>query len=220
MRLLLAALLVATAADAQTVGLTVRLGTLGLGADVATPVVDGLDARLIGRALAFGQTGLLDAADLGVDGLQLDYDAEVGLGSVGLLADWYPFRNTLRVTAGALVHVNGAAAEIRAAEPYYSADLDRTFSVERVGTLRVEVSYDQPVAPYLGVGVGDVTAGRFGLAAEAGVAYVGPPTIAMSGTGLIGGTADPANVATLQAGLDSFRFHPVLSLGLKTSFHL
>ena len=219
-RLLLAALALAAPAGAQTVGAAVRGGTLGLGLDVATPVTERVDVRVAARGLAFGRSTLLDASDLGVEGLTLDVDTEVGLGSVGLLADWYPFGTTFRVTGGALVHVNEAAAVVRAAGPYYSADLDRTFSVERVGTLRAEVSYERPVAPYLGLGVGDRTAGRFGLTVDVGAAYVGPPSVEMTGTGLIGGTADPANVATLEAGLDSFRLHPVVSVGLKTSLGL
>ena len=217
-RLALAALLVAAGpAAAQSVGLSVRAGTLGLGADLSAAVGPTLNVRATANAFAFGQGGVLDGADFEVDGLTLDYDAELGLGSVGLLADWHPLGTTLRVTAGALYNLNGATAEVRAAEPYYSADLDRTFSVERVGTLRAEVSYERPVAPYLGLGVGDRTAGRFGLTVDVGAAYVGPPSVEMTGTGLIGGTADPANVATLEAGLDSFRFHPVVSVGLKTS---
>lgn len=193
---------------------------MGVGIDLSTPLLDTVTLRASGRTLAFDQRGLLDASDLGVDGLDLDYDADIGLGAAGLMVDWHPVGNTFRITAGAFLHGNNAAAEIRAAEPYYDESLDRTFSVERVGTLRVEVDYAQRVAPYLGIGAGDLTAGAFGLTADAGVAFVGPPTIAMSGTGLIGGTADPANVATLQAGLDSFRFHPVVSVGLKTSFSL
>ena len=217
-RLIVLLALFGTAAGAQGVGVAARVGSLGVGVGVSAPVHERVRVRVNAQALAFGQSGLLDAGDLGVDGLQLDYDADLGLGSVGVLVDWHPLGTTFRVTAGALVHGNGATARIRAAEPYYDASLDRTFSVERVGTLDLEVSYAQPVAPYVGIGVGDLAAGRLGVTAEIGLAYVGPPSIAMTGTGLIGGTAAPSNVAILEAGLDSFRFHPVGSIGLKTSF--
>lgn len=216
--LLVLAALVAVPASAQGVGLSVRAGTLGAGADLSVPLGSRVNVRATANAFAFRHEGVLGEAETGVEGLDLDYDADLGLGSVGLLADWHPFGNTLRLTAGALYNLNGGGATVRAADAYYSADLDRTFSVERVGTLETRITYDQPVAPYLGLGLGNLAHGRFGLTVEAGAAYVGPPSVEMTGTGLIGGTAHPANVATLEAGLDSFRFHPVVSVGLKTSF--
>ena len=212
----LAALVLAVPAAAQ-VGLSVRASTLGAGADLSVAVAPTVNVRASANVFTYRHGGVLDEALTGVDGLTLDYDADLGLGSVGALVDWHPFGNTLRLTAGALYNLTGGAAEVRAAEPYYSADLDREFSVERVGTVRAEVSYDQPLAPYAGIGLGDLTAGLVGLSFEAGVAYVGPPSVEMHGTGLIGGTADPANVAALEAGLDSFRFHPVVSVGIKTA---
>lgn len=215
---LFAALLLATPLSAQGVGVSVRASTLGVGGDLSLGVAPTVNVRLTANAFAFNQGGLIDGAEADIDGLTLDYEADLGLGSVGLLADWHPFGNTFHLTAGALYNFNGVRADIRAAEPYYSEDFDRTFSVERVGTLSTEITYEQPIAPYLGLGVGDLTAGRFGLTLEAGAAYVGPPSVEMTGTGLIGGTADPANVATLEAGFDSFRLHPVVSVGVKTSF--
>ena len=216
--LLLTWCLLAVSARAQTVGLSVRASTLGVGADLSTPLSQTVNVRATANFFAFEHGGVFDGADVDVDGLTLDYDAELGLGSVGALIDWHPFGTTFRLTTGALYNLNTVVTEIRAAEPYYSADLDRTFSVERVGTLRTEMTYDMPVAPYLGMGLGDLTAGPFGLSAEAGVAYVGPPSFEMTGTGLIGGTADPSNVAALERGFDSFRFHPVVSIGLKSAF--
>ena len=210
--------LFAAPALAQDLGISVRASTLGAGADVAVAVAPTVNVRGTVNVLAFQHGGVLDEAMTGVSGLTLDYDADLGLGSVGALIDWHPFGNTFHVTAGALVNLNGGSAEIWTDQPFFSDEFEREFSAERVGTLRTEVSYEQPVAPYLGVGVGDLTAGRFGLTAELGMAYVGPPTFEMSGTGLIGGTADPANVATLNAGFDSFRLHPVASIGFKTAF--
>ena len=217
---LLAAALLAAPLSAQDLGLSVRASTLGVGGDLSVGVAPTVNVRLSANGFGFARAGLFDGADADVDGLVLDYDARLGLGSVGLLADWHPFGTTFHVTAGALYNLNGVTADVTAAEPYYNSDLDRTFSVERVGSLHAEVRYEQPVAPYLGVGVGDLTAGPFGVTLEAGAAYVGPPSIAMTGTGLIGGTAAPSNVATLEAGFDSFRLHPVVSLGLKTSLGL
>lgn len=214
---LLAAVLLAAPVNAQDVGVSVRASTLGVGGDLSVGVAPTVNVRLTANGFSYAQDGLFDGADADIDGLTLDYDADLGLGSVGLLADWHPLGNTFHITAGALYNLNGVTADISAAEPYYSADFDRTFSVERVGTLRAEITYEQPIAPYLGIGVGDLTAGPFGVTLEAGAAYVGPPSIEMTGSGLIGGTADPANVAVLEDGFDSFRLHPVVSLGLKTS---
>jgi hypothetical protein len=215
--LLAVALPAAPAASAQTVGLSARASTLGVGGDLSVRALPRLNVRATANLFSFAHEGALSPADLDVDGLHMGYDAELGLGSVGLLADWHPFGNTFRVTAGALYNVNEVVASLQATEPYYDADLDKTFSPEQVGTLRMEVGYEQPVAPYAALGLGNLTAGRFGLTLEAGAAYVGPPSVTITGDGLIGGTAHPANEAALERGLDSFRLHPVVSVGLKTS---
>jgi hypothetical protein len=209
---LAALLLLASTADAQKAGVMLRVSTFGVGGDIAYEIVENVNARLTFNAFSYGQDDLLTEADHDQAGLVLEYDADLGLGSAGLLFDWHPMGNTFHFTAGALYNFTDVIADLRAVEPYTDPDLGETFAPERVGTLNAKVTYEQPIAPYLGAGIGNITKGRLGFRAQVGMAYVGPPSVEMTGTRLIGPTAD--NAEDIENGVDSFQVYPVLSLGL------
>ncbi len=229
-RLLLAAafLLLVAPASAQKVGVMVRVSTLGLGGDLTYAVTPKLNLRAsanffgtsptqrIGQFVpdmaALAETGLLGADEHGVDGLTMQVeDDRFQLGSAGVLVDWHPTGGRFHLTAGGLYNFSTAGGSIRAAQPYYDASLDYTFSAERVGSLNADISYKNPIAPYVGFGLGRANSSRFGLNAQFGAAYTGPVSITMEGEGLIGPTAE--NAPRLESGFDSFRWHPVVSLG-------
>ena len=105
--------------------------------------------------------------------------------------------------------------EITAAgKPITEYDLDgKIFQPERLGSLSATFKYDQAVSPYLGIGFGDMTRGsRVGFLFDMGMIYVGEPTFEMVGTGMIAHTADWAT--TMEEGLKTFTWMPVISLGL------
>ncbi len=206
----------------------VRVSTLGLGGDLSYAVTDKVNLRAtanffgtsptqrIGQFVpdmaALAESSLLTDAEHGVDGLVMQVeDDRFQLGSAGVLVDWHPTGGRFHLTAGGLYNFSNAGGSIRAAEAYYEPTLDYTFSVERVGSLRADISYKNPIAPYAGLGFGRANSRRFGLNAQVGVAYTGPVSIEMQGERMIGATAE--NAPRLEEGFDSFRWHPVVSLG-------
>jgi hypothetical protein len=74
-------------------------------------------------------------------------------------------------------------------------------------------------APYFGVGWGNATNGRFGLALDLGVVLQGIPQVSLTATGLV--SSDPnfvqelnREVQELENDISAFKYYPVISLGL------
>ena len=73
-------------------------------------------------------------------------------------------------------------------------------------------------APYFGVGWGNATNGRFGLALDLGVVLQGIPQVSLTATGLV--SSDPnfvqelnREVQELENDISAFKYYPVISLG-------
>ena len=79
-------------------GVGVKVGTLGLGADLTLPVVpDRLNLRVSGNYLNYSYDGTAD---------DIDYRFTLDFKDAMLLADWHPFANNFRVSAGVVKHDN------------------------------------------------------------------------------------------------------------------
>ena len=196
--------------QAQGLAIAVKAGTMGPGVDIAYPLGDKLVLRAGGSFLNLSHTQTEGDEDITVQ-----FDADVSLGSFSGLIDFHPFEGSFRLTAGAYMYNREITA---AGRPITEYDLDgKIFQPERLGSLTATLKYDQAVSPYLGLGFGDMTHGRrLGLLFDMGVIYTGEPTFEMVGSGMIAQTA--AWAETMQEGLKTFTWMPVVSLGL--SFRL
>ena len=201
---------IAVPARAQK-GLAVGLhaGTLGPGLELTTGVTSSLNVRVIGNYLPYTMSAELPDMDVAVT-----YDADLQLLSVGALADWYPFSNQVRATAGLLYNNNRAKATIIPIESYEMNG--RTFAPERIGQLDAEVKHGSSIAPYLGLGFGNPISRRVAFALDLGVVYTSAPTVHMHGDGMIAPTAKQA--PDLESGFSSFRWWPVVNIGFNVNF--
>ena len=96
--------------------------------------------------------------------------------------------------------------------PLARLSLTGKLSVEVVGE---DVGYYNRVAPYLALGLGNPLRGRAGLEFEVGALYAGQPKMKMTATeeSLLSPTAAEQG-PKLEEGFKSFRFYPVVSVGL------
>jgi hypothetical protein len=153
----------------------------------------------------------------------IDYDGELKLGSVGLVADWYPFGGSFRLSAGARSNSNkiDLLASPTAAQVYEIGD--RQYSGAQIGVLTGDVKFKK-FTPSLTLGWGGKLADGFTLGFEAGVLFQGSPKIDLAATGglLANDPAFQAQVENerLQAEDDAedFKFWPVLQLHLLYRF--
>lgn len=210
-RLILAVLFLAASGTVQAqenVGLAVglRAGTMGPGAEIAFPIGNKLNIRGGGTLISLNQTHTEEDEDVTVE-----FEADVTWGGFRALVDYHPFGNAFRLTGGAYIDKREVTAS---GTPTSEFDIDgKIFQPERLGSMSVTLGFDQAVSPYAGIGLGDPTRGaRVGFMLDLGVIYQGSPTFDMSGTGMIAPTANFG--PQIEAGIESFKWMPVVSLGL------
>jgi hypothetical protein len=198
------------------VGVTARVGTLGIGLDIGKSLSPQFDARL---GFNFGNVGF-SRTDSGIN-----YDSQLNLSSVQLFGDYYLFGgNSFRITGGLVAQNNRFSVTGKpSGSGNYTID-NQSFSASQVGNLTGEFKYANAIAPYLGIGVGRSTNEGFGFNAELGVMFTGAPKVTLN-------ASDPAfnNNPTTRGALDNqvrqtendlkgFNIYPVLSVGVSYGF--
>lgn len=212
-RYLLSILLMAPlAAAGQNVGLGIKGGTTGIGADLYGSINPSFNIRLSGSYFPYSYSETIDDDDV-----DIRYDAKAELLALSALVDWYPTRSSFHLTGGIYYNGTNASGEGVPIENYEYAS--RTFTPGELGSLSAEAEYESVVAPYLGLGFGNPfrTERTVGFFARLGVMYTDSPSFTMQGTGIIAPTANQGR--DIEEGLQDFRWYPVLDLGLSFRFN-
>ncbi|MEM8600652.1 MAG: hypothetical protein AAGF99_12090 [Bacteroidota bacterium] len=208
--LLLALLALPGLAAAQTGGLALRIGTTGIGGDAILGVGDRFQVRASGTFLPYSTTYLQED-----DRVDVSYEADAQLFTVAGLVDFYPFKNTLRLSTGLVYNASTVSALGTPAESYTTGG--RTFSPEQLGTVQADLSHSAQIQPYLGLGFGNPLAGgRFGVMLDMGVFYTGSPTVTMEATEMLAPTAE--NAPAIQEALSPVTIYPAVSLAFSVRF--
>lgn len=202
----LAALFAPGPLQAQQVAAVVRGGSTGIGGDVIVGVSEHASVR---TGATFFQNNQTTTETF--ETLDVDLDVTVKLFSFSAILDYFPWtRKGFHLSAGAVYNGNVIDATATPQGSYTVGS--RTYSPDDIGRLDGEVSFS-PLAPYVGVGFGNPLLGRrLGLTLDIGTFYHNAPKVTLNGSGMIEPTADQA--PQLEKDLDSFRFFPVLSVGL------
>ncbi|MGE5293622.1 MAG: hypothetical protein ACM3VT_02210 [Solirubrobacterales bacterium] len=190
-----------------------KVGTLGVGGEVVTDLLPGVNLRGGVQWLGFGFEAEFD---------DIDYDVDVDLFNPLAVLDWYPFAGDFRISAGVLFNGSEIDLEATSDEP---VEIGGTlYDPSEFGSIRGQSDFDD-VAPYIGIGFGNPLSsdGHWGFSADAGVAFIGSPNVNLRVTGPFAN--DPALLANLaeeeeeiEDDLDHLRFYPVLSLTLYYRF--
>jgi hypothetical protein len=193
----------AACGTAQAAGVGVRVGTTGLGIDVAKNVAPTLDVRL-------GYSGGSWGYDSSTSGAS--YKGDIKLSNLNALLDFHPLGPLFRISGGVIFNKN---------------KYDATGTPNgQAGSFNATVESGKTAAPYLGIGWGNVAGAGVNFYADLGVMFMGTPkaTISANCSGLSGAqcTALQNQVATeqqnLQDKLDRFKAYPVLNVGLTIGF--
>lgn len=208
--LLLALLLAWSGTALGQIGFGLQAGTLGPGITAGMSITPKLTIRAGFNYLPLSHSDETDEFDIAIA-----YDAEATLNSASILADFHPFSGGFRLSGGVYLNMTEGNATVLPTEPY-ELNENKTFTVDRVGSLSATLGYKSSVAPYAGFGFGRVIRQGLGLNIDFGVLYTGSPKIEMSGDGLIAPTALQAE--RLEEGVKSFQFYPVFSIGLGFGF--
>jgi len=200
----------ASASSAQAVGIGVKAGTTGIGADFGFGVIPTLGARV-------GVSG--GSLNTHVDTSDVRYDAKAKLQNVNLFLDWSPL-GPFRITGGFIPNNNKIDLTGQA-----SSSSGNT-TVPPGATMTGTVKPQHDFAPYLGVGYGNVWTKGINFYFDLGVMFQGKPQVNLS---LNCGTASPGQCAAAQSQVaaeqqrvqdkvDKYKYYPVLGLGITIGF--
>jgi hypothetical protein len=224
--LLISITLGATNSNAADVGVGVKAGTLGYGADFSVTLTKTINARVSLTTLSIdSQAETITVGDASNEGT-INTTANIDYGSSALLFDWHVFDGTFHLTAGLVkadIDVNfsgrlGDSFTINGQEVRVS-DIDD-------GRITGEIKVSDSYKPYIGLGWGRKAATESGISfsAELGVAYVDPDV-------RFNATVDGSRItqAELDARLDAaqnsskndlaeLKIWPVASIGVNYAF--
>lgn len=197
-------------------GFSTRVGTLGIGVDVAKSVTPQVNGRL---GFNFGKIDV-NRTDSGIN-----YDSQLNLSSVQLFGDYFPFSSSgFRVTGG-LVAQNNKFSVTSKPSGTGTYTIDNTiYPISAVGSLTGEYKYGNSIAPYVGIGIGKSTNDGFGFNADLGVMFTGAPKVTLNAsnptfnTNPITRTQLDNQVRQTENDLKGFNVYPVLSIGLSYGF--
>ena len=200
----------ATVFSAQAAGVGARAGTTGVGGDVGFNVAPTLDARV-------GYSYLRYKTHYDSD---IKYDAKLQLSNLNALLDWSPFPGAFRFSGGLIanqnkvdLHSTGGSFTVNG-HPYASGDVDGT------------VKSGRSVAPYLGIGYGNVARAGVNFYFDLGIMFMGSPKASLSASC---GSLNATQCAQLRSDLDEerakiendlkkYRYFPVANIGITIGF--
>src|SRR6266571_316353 len=197
--------------------LGVRAGTLGGGVELSHAFSQRTGVRLNIDGYNLSRTATQD---------NIQYDMKLKLQTGSLLGDWYPFAGNCRISAGAMFNGNKFTLKGQPTGGSYTIN-GVTYTTAQVGSLDATVDFKKG-APYFGIGYGRPINSGLSLIFDLGVMFQGTPQSKIDVTcgPAIQGTPQctqlqndaAAEQSKLDDSLHSFKYYPVISLGLAYTF--
>ena len=201
------------AAFAQEAAVGIKLGTLGVGVEVSTPIVSHLNGRLGLNYFSYEDTQNVT---------DIDYDIDARLLTVSALLDWHPMNNGLRLSAG--LFYNGNEATVKSKDTGAVDIGNQTFNLAPGDRITGDVDFNK-VAPYLGVGWGQAFGekGHWSVLFDLGVLFQGSANVDLAAEGALASnpllnSALQQEEDDLQDKADDYQYYPVIALGVSYRF--
>lgn len=205
----------ANASEAGGVAVGVKGGTLGAGMELNYPISSRITINVGINKYSSSTTDTTDG---------IDYDVDLDLQTIALLANFHPFAGSFRITAGAMLNSNELNMTSTPSGLNYNIG-GTDYAVSDVGILKATVNFKK-IAPYAGIGFGHSASSGFGFMFDVGVLMQGEPQVDLSTQG---GTPavnqSPAFLASLEQeeanaedDIKGFTMYPVVSAGVNYRF--
>lgn len=219
--LTIAALASFAAADANAaVGLGLRGGSLGYGIDFDIGLTQRINLRV-------GYNGF--NYDYTVNNTDVRYDGTLKISSASGFLDWHAFGGGFRFTLGAVG--SGPKIDVVGTPTGGTYQIGNgVYSAAEVGSLNGEIKIGNSVAPYIGLGFGNVVSPkhRVTFLFDFGAIYGGTPSVnltAVCGAAINGTPActqlqndTQVEIQKLKNDVSAVKWYPVVSLGLGIRF--
>jgi len=153
------------------------------------------------------------------------YSGALRVQGIGLLAHYSPWSNLFHFSAGVFYDNNHVSMTAQPTDGSYLLD-GQSFTSSQLSSLRGEIRLD-PVAPYLGIGLGDSTGSPgWHLSANAGLLYQGTRVDLSGSTPYATGSAAyntlfaamDAQRQRISSDVSDLKWYPALTLGLHYCF--
>ncbi|THB74465.1 MAG: hypothetical protein D6B25_13500 [Desulfobulbaceae bacterium] len=204
-------------ASSETLGATVKIGTLGPGVEVSGAIIDGLRIRGGFNYLTYSFDSTIG---------DIDYEFEPEFNSISAILDWHPFGGGFHVSGGLFLNNNVIGATGVISGSAIPSEFSQYAAYRTLVSISGDVEFN-PVAPYLGIGWRS-NSGEPGLgfACELGVMFQGAPDV----TGLrVNGPIDINGISEVRAfladqekeiedELEPYQYYPVASVMLIYNF--
>lgn len=231
---LAASFLVPALAYAGDYSVGAQAGIFGLGANVKYKVNEEVGVR--------AGFDLLSINDFEVDDGEVNYNFDVSLQDVMVVADWHPWKGSFKTVAGLIVNGSNIDGEISpGGDGSITLNNGQTYTKDEIGSVSTDAEFD-PVAPYIGIGW-DTSFDKkqgFGFTCDLGIAFQG--SMQTDYTVNYGSALDPDAASTeierqvilatradieaqldeemssLQDELDKYKIVPYISIGFNYKF--
>lgn len=198
----------------SAIALAAKLGTLGPGLELSLGMLEWLNLRAGGNYFRLHDGG--EVSDV-------EYDFDVKLASIPLLADFHPLKNEFRISAGLIYNRN--RLELSGTPSKDTTIGGVKFTPEQIGELSGSAQFKH-FAPYLGLGYGNAVLDAdktWGFVFDIGIMWQGSPDIDLSANGIMANNpvfqlALAQEESEVQDDADQFRFYPVLAFGISYQF--
>jgi hypothetical protein len=206
--LLLAALLGLSPAASAQVGVGIRAGTLGLGADVAFALSPNVQVRGGGAIQPWNPTFTIS---------DIEYTVTLPGTFVNIGIDLFPIGGGFRIGGGLLYKPDDISISGKFTD---NVDIGgRSYTGSEVGTLTGTVS-SKTTVPYVMIGFGKHASSGIGLFLDLGAALVGEQALTLTATGTV--SSNPQFIADLEGerldaeySSNKVRIYPMVNLGLR-----
>jgi len=189
-------------------GVTVKGGSLGIGADITKSITEKINVRAGMTQYTYGMDGEM-AED------SVSYAGDFNLSNWSVLADYHPWGGVFRLSLGMMGNGNEIEATIKPTNEKTIGD--RTYTIDEQGSLTTLIDWGS-MAPYFGLGWGNAAeAGKgLGFNIDMGAMYQNSPNVKMTGVGMIAPSV--RNAENIQKDLEGAKVWAVFSIGLSYSF--
>lgn len=191
-------------------GLGLKAGTTGLGADAILRFHPKMDVRAGFDNASYGYDFTFDQNDI-----VYNAEADIKLGTVSALFDYHP-TNWFFISAGAAynlfkIEVSGMAQEDI---PYGDISIPK----ESIGNFNFTAGPGNKISPYLGLGLGNTlgVSKHVAFAFEMGAFFQGSPDLTVISDGLLAPTSDPAHgkEELFENQISQYNIYPLIKISL------
>lgn len=194
----------------------IKIGTLGLGLDVSTPITDKLSARFNLNGASYSDTDTQNGND---------YEGTLDLLTAGALVDYYPFENNFRLSGGVYYNGNGFTGNAKPSADRFVEINGVKYNMGDIGSVDSKIEFNK-IAPFFGLGWGnDAHDKGWGLTFDLGVMYHGqgeatltPKRVAIIVDRVKLDSDIQKEEDKINDDLSDFKLYPVLAIGVNYSF--